>query len=170
MARVVEQLPVVNRILEVQSECRVVANVKGHVVLEGNGFRPHGRTACRRCHHDRNVLEQQVVYALRPLAGVEGEGVGRIDEVDGHAGMGHVADVHAPTVVHGSEGQGECPAHAGVVKRRVLAVVGPTSKALVGDGPNVVVAQRTALNTHGGEEGDGGVGVCSGFSEHHGVL
>ena len=127
MAGVVEQLAVVNRILKIQSERWIVADVKGYVVLEGNGFCPNGSTVHRRRHHDRHVLEQQVVNALRSLAGVECKGVGRVDEFNGHPRMHHVGHVHAATVVQGAKGQGKCSTHRGVLNRRVLTVVGPPS-------------------------------------------
>ena len=47
MAGIVEQLAVVNRILKIQSERWIVADVKGYVVLEGNGFCPNGSTVHR---------------------------------------------------------------------------------------------------------------------------
>ena len=166
MPRVVEELAVVHGVLQIQTERRVPADVQGDVVLERDGLGPNGSALDGRGHDHGHVLEEEVVNAWRSLSAVKLERCGGVDELDGHAGVGHVAHVHAPAVVHGSQRQRQGSTHADLLHRRVLSVVGPALEAVLGDDPNRVRTQGSTGYAARAEGLQGSVRKGSGFDQH----
>ena len=105
MAGVVVQHPVVHSVLEVEFEGWVLTQIEQHVVLKGHRLGPNGSTGARRGEDNRYVLEQQAVYARCALSGIKSKRVACVREFNRHAKVGHVGDVHATAVAHGSYGQ-----------------------------------------------------------------
>ena len=90
------------------------------------------------------------------LGGVKGVRCGGIDQLDLHAQMGHVGDVHAPAVAHGANRERQSTAHGGGFNRRKLTVSLPSHQTVLGQHPNVVCAQRPfdgAFNSQRRDEG-----------------
>ena len=145
MASVVVELTGVHGILQVASQGNVLAQVQRYIVLQCNGFGPNSRTRDRRGHHNGDVLEEQAMDARCSLRGIQGVGSRRVNQLNLHAHVGHLADVHASTVTHRSNRERQGATHGRGFNRRKLAVSFPSEQTVLGYRPDVVRTQRSIV-------------------------
>ena len=83
--------------------------------------------------------------ARRSLRGIQGVRSRRVNQFNLHAHVGHLADVHASTVTHGSNRERQGATHGRGFNRRKLTVAFPSEQAVLGHRPDVVRTQRSIV-------------------------
>ena len=86
--------------------------------------------------------------AGRSLRGVKGVRRRRVNQLNLHAHVGHLADVHASAVTHRSNRERQGATHGRRFDRRKLAVAFPSEQTVLGDRPDVVRTQRSIVGAH----------------------